>query len=101
MQYPSVVSLFCFSHNGNVLATVDKRKHNKHIWDTSLQFWERRDSGVGEFVLNSRLDNPHNDGISVLAFHPSKDIVVTGGVDGVFKVWSCTSKVCTSKTFVF
>lgn len=75
-----------------MLVTVDKRKHQKHIWDTSLQFWDKRGASVGDYVLNSRLDNPHNDGITVLLFHPTECKVVTGGVDGVFKVWKKTKK---------
>ena len=89
----SIVSLFDFSHDGSVLATVDKRRQHKHVSDTSLQFWDRRrNGGVGEYVLNSRLDNPHNDGIALLLFHPSKSIAVTCGKDGVFKVWAKTGR---------
>jgi len=62
---------------------------NRHKFvEDSLRFYWRGKSE--QWVLETRVDIPHGDKVTHVAYHPHKDIVVSCGADGKFRVWNRT-----------
>ncbi|GLC42212.1 hypothetical protein PLESTB_000643100 [Pleodorina starrii] len=103
---PPFVSYLALSADGSVMATVDVRPDAGPYGSTEscLKFWDssasgsRSGSGSGSgpegapapFALNTRVDEPHRDVVTSLAYHPCRHLAVTTGGFGAeseFKVW--------------
>ncbi|XP_008060856.2 WD repeat-containing protein 75 [Carlito syrichta] len=80
----------CF---GNWLATVEQRQEKETELELQMKLWMYNKKTQG-FVLNTRINMPHEDHITALCFcntekseHPT---LVTASKDGHFKVWILT-----------
>ena len=40
------------------------------------------------YEVDTRVDKPHGDQVTDLAYHPVDDLLVTSSLDGTFKVWA-------------
>lgn len=63
----------------------------------SLQFWKWNSS---DYVLNTRVDRPHEREIHGMASSPTLPLVVTTGADRKFKIWAQV-KHATAKSGMF
>lgn len=86
------VDHFCLGSNGKGMAATVYRNvvlanRHKFVEDTLRFYWRNR---FDKWTLETRVDLPHGDKVTHLAYHPSKDIVVSCGTDGKFRVWNRT-----------
>lgn len=79
------------------MATIDSRHGGSLSSELALKFW-RYSSSAGRYVLNTRIDNPHDDGVTSIAFSPlspSDDsdalLFVSTGLDKKIKTWKIAS----------
>jgi len=98
-QLATYLSHFAFSHDGEVLATIDARPLVdagelgmagtlfENPEEECLKFWHRSVTGHHPFKINTRADAPHRKPITSLVFHPHADLAVTTSSDSQFKVW--------------
>lgn len=98
----AVVEHACFSPDGLSLVTVDRRRRNARaqrrsssvtaqsdearVDDQQLKFWTRA-SPTDEFVLHTRVTQPHSAAVTRLAYHPTVALAVSAGADGLVRVW--------------
>lgn len=75
------VTHFCFDKTGDHLVTIDEWADYVY-----LKFWYFNKKNK-TYSVNTQVENPHNGEVTSLSFDPEKEIVVTTGVDGRFKVW--------------
>ncbi|KAJ2609805.1 NET1-associated nuclear protein 1 [Coemansia sp. RSA 1365] len=96
------VDLVQYSLTGLWMATVDSRKNSAQVGQSTdsstsyLKLW-KLDPSDQSYKLVTRIDNPHTNGVSAIAFCPalrrkSEDqegllCVSTGRSDGLFRVW--------------
>eukprot|EP01116_Phalansterium_solitarium_P023920 TRINITY_DN8595_c0_g1_i1.p1 TRINITY_DN8595_c0_g1~~TRINITY_DN8595_c0_g1_i1.p1 ORF type:complete len:1176 (+),score=463.09 TRINITY_DN8595_c0_g1_i1:143-3670(+) len=83
-----VVDTFCMAFDASSLVTLDSRKRyeSDHEYERNLKFWSY-DSGTQQYVLNTRVDDPHEARVTSLAYHPSRHLVVSTSRDSRFKLW--------------
>lgn len=81
----AIVHFVCFTHDGLHMATVDTRLVGT-VYQTSLKFWFNSPI-YQQFVLNTRVDNPHDDKITSIVAHPNRHAIVTSSTDKRFKFW--------------
>ncbi|KAL4200523.1 hypothetical protein AMTRI_Chr02g253980 [Amborella trichopoda] len=83
-----VVSLLALSGDGSEMSTVEVRLPEEGIGGlVCLKFWECG-SHSGDFALSTVIYDPHGDaGISAVAFHPTRSMVVSSSYGGNFKIW--------------
>ncbi|XP_078536487.1 WD repeat-containing protein 75 isoform X2 [Lissotriton helveticus] len=81
-----------FSARGIWLATVEQRQENNAEVELQMKLWEYEEANQS-FVLNTRINMPHEDQITSLCFSDTDDqengipTLVTTGRDGRFKAW--------------
>ncbi|XP_069082022.1 WD repeat-containing protein 75 [Pleurodeles waltl] len=81
-----------FSARGVWLATVEQRQENDAEMELQMKLWEYEEANQS-FVLNTRINMPHEDQITSLCFSDTDDqedgipTFVTTGRDGRFKAW--------------
>lgn len=90
----SLVRHVAFMDNGSWMATVDSRDDNVTSPELYLKFWAWNPDGQS-YTLNTRVDYPHTDEITSLAFkHGSDDdlpMAITTSADKTFKIWHLTN----------
>ncbi|KAM5326706.1 WD repeat-containing protein 75 [Glossophaga mutica] len=82
-----------FGCHGNWLATVEQRQEKKTELELQMKLWTYNKKTQG-FVLNTKVNMPHEDGITALCFcnaeKSENPTLVTASKDGHFKVWILT-----------
>lgn len=75
------------------MATVDGRDGGVYTTELSLKFWQW-DARTNGYILNTRIDHPHDKGVTSMAFSPylsdnhlESFMLVTAGGDGQVKTW--------------
>ncbi|KAI9307908.1 WD40-repeat-containing domain protein [Cunninghamella echinulata] len=84
------VSFSC--SNGEWMATVDMRNDGINTLEVFLKFWHW-DHDQQTYVLHTRVDNPHQDEITSLTFHPTAMMAITTSLDNTFKVWHFSNEL--------
>lgn len=94
---PSCVTHLAVSHDGEWMATIDRRRGlgNYRIGtEVTLKIWKwTRSNGAGMFELNTRIDRPHDKGrVTSMSFAPSRSdsqehILLTTGENGSLRLW--------------
>lgn len=75
------------SPSGKDLVTVDVSPGTSVGTEIcSLKFWHR-DPSTQQFQMVSRVTDPHKGVVTALAYHPTKDLVLTTSSDRTFKYW--------------
>ncbi|CAO1631778.1 unnamed protein product [Sympodiomycopsis kandeliae] len=79
------------------MATIDSRNGGALSSELALKIW-RYSSSAGRYILNTRIDKPHEQGVTSLAFSPQSPtddptslLLVTTGLDKKIKTWRITS----------
>lgn len=80
---------------GEWMATVDSREGGQFTSELSLKFWQWN-ANLKTYVLNTRIDKPHDVGITSMSFSPqgvdeASHLFVTTGKDGKVKTWRIAS----------
>ncbi|XP_069471731.1 WD repeat-containing protein 75 [Ambystoma mexicanum] len=81
-----------FSARGVWLATVEERQEKEADVELQMKIWQY-DETKQSFVLNTRINMPHEDHITALCFSDTDDFengiptLLTTGKDGRFKAW--------------
>ncbi|KAF3824296.1 hypothetical protein GH733_008581 [Mirounga leonina] len=82
-----------FGCYGNWLATVEQRQEKETELDLQMKLWMYNKKTQG-FVLNTKINMPHEDHITALCFCNAEKFenptLVTASKDGHFKVWILT-----------
>ena len=80
------------------MATIDGREGGSFTTELSLKLWQW-ESRSKTYVLNTRIDHPHNKGVTCVRFSPclSEDplnafLLATTGGDGQVKTWRIASR---------
>ncbi|KAI5072686.1 hypothetical protein GOP47_0012792 [Adiantum capillus-veneris] len=85
---PVFITHVVFSRDGSSMATAECCQGEENIGRGScLKFW-RRDLTQSNFILSTRIEDPHNLEISSLVFHPNLNLAVSCCSLGEFKVWT-------------
>ena len=81
----------CFSADGKSMAAVHGRDRGKagEMGLSQLSFWALSD---GELRVQTRVEAPHGDKVTSMAYSPSEHLLLTAGTDRQFKLWSRTSR---------
>ncbi|XP_066136544.1 WD repeat-containing protein 75 [Saccopteryx bilineata] len=82
-----------FGCSGNWLATVEQRQEKETELELQMKLWTYNKKTQG-FVLNTKVNMPHEDHITALCFCNAEKhetpTLVTASKDGHFKVWILT-----------
>ncbi|XP_066201661.1 WD repeat-containing protein 75 [Saccopteryx leptura] len=82
-----------FGCSGNWLATVEQRQEKETELELQMKLWTYNKKTQG-FVLNTKVNMPHEDHITALCFCNAEKYetptLVTASKDGHFKVWILT-----------
>lgn len=86
-QYGIEIVKFAVNQNRHLLVTVERFAKGTIMESYTLKFWILKNESF-QYILNSMIENPHNNGIiNSLYVHPFLDIVVTGDNNGEFRIW--------------
>lgn len=80
------VELLAVNRNGSWLATLERRVNCETSDTICLKFFSY-DATSSSYSLHTRIDNPHNDRVVAIDFHPRQNVLVTASVDRTFKLW--------------
>ncbi|RUS16393.1 WD40-repeat-containing domain protein [Endogone sp. FLAS-F59071] len=85
------VDFVAFWDHGEWMATVDSRDDGLTTPELYLKFWWW-DPDAQSYTLNTRVDAPHTEPITSLAFHPgsargAQPMAITTSCDKNFKIW--------------
>eukprot|EP00753_Platysulcus_tardus_P013451 PLAT3680.5.p1 GENE.PLAT3680.5~~PLAT3680.5.p1 ORF type:complete len:682 (+),score=342.02 PLAT3680.5:152-2047(+) len=84
------VAQLAFSPTGTAAVTLEAAsglRGGSALPLVALKFWDATPGAAGGYALNTRVDRPHRRTVTAVAFHPTRQLVVTTCVDGAFKVW--------------
>lgn len=89
-----IVTLVSLSGDGSMMSTVEVNLPEDGIGGlVCLKFWAS-ESQNKNFKLSTIVYEPHRDaGISALAFHPTRQMVVSSSYGGDFKIWVCSDEI--------
>ncbi|PRQ37349.1 putative transcription factor WD40-like family [Rosa chinensis] len=89
-----IVTLVSLSGDGSMMSTVEVNLPEDGIGGlVCLKFWAS-DSQNKNFNLSTIVYQPHRDaGVSALAFHPTRQMVVSSSYGGDFKIWVCSDEI--------
>ncbi|KAM5553832.1 hypothetical protein ABKV19_025854 [Rosa sericea] len=89
-----IVTLVSLSGDGSMMSTVEVNLPEDGIGGlVCLKFWAS-DSQNKNFNLSTIVYEPHRDaGVSALAFHPTRQMVVSSSYGGDFKIWVCSDEI--------
>lgn len=96
---PPRVQHVAFSHTPGAahaewMATVDGREGGAYTSELSLKLWQW-DARRKTYVLNTRIDHPHEHSITALSFSPRAGdglLLATAGAEGQIKTWRLTER---------
>lgn len=84
---PIRVTHAALSYDGSSMATIEVCAGTEPGSETStLKFWNWN-AAESRFALSTRVEAPHKTEVTVLEYHPSEHLVVTGSKDRTFKQW--------------
>ncbi len=94
-----LVEHMIYSPKGDWIVTVDRWLDGITAERTTLKFWYDIDSNPrqSQFVMNTRVENPHKGKITSVVYHPTENHVVTTSIDGTFKIWQLEDIATTVK----
>lgn len=77
------------------MATVDGRDGGTYTSELSLKLWAW-DAHHQTYVLNTRIDHPHEHGVTAVSFSPRQSsaefLLVTAGAEGQIKTWRIATR---------
>ncbi|KAL2613118.1 hypothetical protein R1flu_024810 [Riccia fluitans] len=81
------VTHVAFSGDGSIMATVDICLPEEDLGGTaSLKIWERHGTLL-KYTLSTVVNDPHGADITSIAYHPTKNLLITCSLDATFKIW--------------
>ncbi|XP_050373389.1 uncharacterized protein LOC126791037 isoform X2 [Argentina anserina] len=89
-----ILTLVSLSGDGSMMSTVEVNLPEDGIGGlVCLKFWAS-ESQNKKFNLSTIVYEPHRDaGISALAFHPTRQMVVSSSYGGDFKIWISSDEI--------
>ncbi|KAI5348699.1 hypothetical protein L3X38_001586 [Prunus dulcis] len=89
-----IVTLVCLSGDGSMMSTVEVKLPEEGLGGlVCLKFWASGSQNKN-FTMSTIVYEPHRDaGISSLAFHPTRRMVVSSSYGGDFKIWVCSDEI--------
>lgn len=92
------VEHIAFGKGAKWMATVDRWIEAGKSDRVCLKVWAL--TPQKQYVMHTRIDQPHTSKVTSLAFHPSKPLFVTASTDFTFKLWSPTRRSASQRTLL-